>query len=386
MSQKDYYEVLGVTKSAGTSDIKKAFVKLAKKYHPDLNPDDDQAKQKFQNVNEAYDVLKDPQKKAAYDQLGHAAFSESTRAGASQGGFHRSGGGQGFRGAGDFHDIFGDIFGDAMGGSRRRGSSNQMRGSDLKYSLTVTLEEAFRGVDKKINFTTEVKCSPCLGRGSQDQDANTTCMKCGGSGVRRMQQGFFAVEQTCSNCGGAGQVIKNPCSSCNGVGRVSKQKSLVVNIPAGIENNTRIRIAGEGEAGIRGGSSGDLYVFTNIEPHKKYKIEGNDIHYQLPIDVACAALGGEVEVPIIEGGRVSVKVPAGISTGEQIRLRGKGMSRVRSSARGDMFVHVYVKTPKNLTSKQKQLIEELSREMGDDKNNDSDSDTSFISKMKKFWS
>ncbi len=381
MSKRDYYEILQVSKSANASEIKKAYLKLAKKYHPDQNPDNPDAEKNFKEISEAYDILKDEQKRAAYDRMGHAAFSHGT--GASSG---FSGGGTGFN-SNDINDIFGDFFNDFMGssrsGARNRGNINS-RGADLKYNISINLEEAFSGVDKSVSFSTEVKCSPCSGSGSKDSGSTTSCSTCGGAGVIRMQQGFFTIEQTCNKCGGQGQMIKNPCSTCHGQGRISKQKNLVINIPAGIENGTKIRITGEGEAGLRGGSNGDLYVFVSIKPHDIYKLENGNLHFKLPLTFTKAALGGEVEVPTIDGSKVMLTIPAGTETGDQLRLRQKGMSKVRSSARGDLYAHAYVQTPKNLTKKQRDLLEELDAELGDMKQNYSDG--GFFAKMKNLWS
>jgi len=383
MSKKDYYDILGISRSASSQDIKKAYLQLAKKYHPDTNTDDPNAEQKFKELSEAYDVLKDEQKRAAYDRFGHRAF-ENGGAGAAGGGFGGFGGQGGFSGA-DMNDIFGDFFNDFMGGSRRaRTKSPQVRGSDLKYNLEISLEDAFKGLDKKINFTTEVKCAPCEGHGTKDKASTTTCPQCGGAGAVRMQQGFFAVEQTCNKCNGSGNIIKNPCNTCHGQGRYPKQKHLIVNIPAGIENNTRIRIAGEGEAGIRGGSSGDLYVFISVKPHEIYQVDGADLHFKLPLSITKAALGGEVLVPLIDGSKVKLKIPAGTETGDRIRLKEKGMSKVRSSARGDLYAHAYIQTPKKLTKKQKELLEELDKELGETDTNYKDD--GFFSRMKNIWS
>lgn len=380
MSKRDYYEVLQISRSATASEIKKAYLKLAKQYHPDQNQGNPDAEKKFKEISEAYDVLKDEQKKAAYDRFGHSAFANGNSASSSYG---ASGG---YNNAADINDIFGDFFSDFMGGgarSRKRQPVN-IRGSDLKYNIAISLEEAFAGVDKNISFSTEVKCSDCSGKGSKNANSTTDCSQCGGAGVVRMQQGFFTIEQTCGKCGGAGQMVKDPCQSCHGNGRVSKHKSLLVNIPAGIEDNTRIRIAGEGEAGVRGGSSGDLYVFVTVKPHDVYRVENADLHLKLPVSFTKAALGGEVEVPTIDGTKVSLKIPAGSETGDKIRLKEKGMSKVRSTQRGDLWAHVYIVTPKNLTSKQKELLQELDKELGEPKSNYSDS--GFFSKMKNLWS
>lgn len=380
MSKKDYYEVLEVPRSADASEIKKAYLKLAKKYHPDQNANNPDAERKFKEVSEAYDTLKDEQKRAAYDRFGHAAFAQGNSASSGFGG----GKAGGFN-AQDINDIFGDFFGDFMGGSTRRTrTSTNIKGSDLKYELTISLEEAFRGTDKNINFRTEVKCSPCNGKGSQDASATANCSQCGGAGVVRMQQGFFAIEQTCSKCGGAGQVIKNPCTTCHGNGRITKQKSLIINVPSGIEDNTRIRIASEGEAGIRGGANGDLYVFVSIKPHDIYKVENSNLHFKLPISFTKAVLGGEIEVPTIDGSKVKLTIPAGSETGDQLRIKGHGMSKVRSTSRGGLYAHVYVQIPKHLTKKQKDLLEELDKELGQVNQNYSES--GFFSKMKNLWS
>lgn len=374
MSKKDYYQVLGVDKSVGQADLKKAYHKLAMQYHPDRNPDDKEAEKKFKEINEAYDILKDEQKRAAYDRFGHDAFQASGGGRShSSGEFHQ-----------DINDIFGDFFSDFMGASgRRQKPSAKIKGSDLKYNVTISLEEAFKGVDKNINFSTELKCYGCQGSGAVDGSGMINCDNCGGRGATRVQQGFFTLEQTCSKCMGAGQIIKNPCTKCHGMGRYPQQKSLLVNIPSGIEDGTRIRLVGEGEAGTRGGSNGDLYIFVNIKPHEIFKVEGIDLHCRLPINFTTAALGGEIEVPIIDGGKVSLKIPAGTQNGEKLRLRGKGMTRVRSSARGDMLAQIYVEVPKNLTKKQRELIENLDKEFSENYIND---DTSFFNKMKNLWS
>jgi molecular chaperone DnaJ len=380
MAKKDYYETLGIDRSANSGEIKKAFLKLAKKYHPDTNTADSGLEQKFKEINEAYDVLKDPQKKAAYDQLGHSAFENGSSGGFGQrqhGGFSEAGP--------DVNDIFGDFFSDFMGSrGRTRSRSTQSKGSDLKYNLDISLEEAFNGVDKKIHFTTDAKCTPCTGKGSKEPNSTTICSQCGGHGVVRMQQGFFAVEQTCNKCSGQGQIIKNPCSTCHGTGRQQKNKNLVINVPSGVEDGMRIRVAGEGEAGLRGGQVGDLYVFVKIKPHDIYKVEKDNLHFKLPLKFTKAALGGESEVPTIDGKKVLLKVPAGTETGDKLRLKGKGMSRVRSAARGDLYAHVYVETPKSLTKKQKSLLEELDKELGE--TNINYKDEGFFSKFKNIWS
>ena len=374
MTKRDYYEVLEVPRSADGPEIKKAYLKLAKKYHPDTNAGAPSAEIKFKEISEAYEVLKDEQKRAAYDRMGHSAFEQG-----GGGGFHS----RGSSNNPDINDIFSDFMGGNRGGAPRQRAS-QSRGSDLKYNLTITLEEAFTGVDKKINFNAESKCSSCDGKGTNEPNANSTCPQCSGTGAIRMQQGFFAIEQTCNKCNGQGQVIKNPCTTCHGSGRCSKHKNLIVNIPHGVENGVRIRIAGEGEAGFRGGSVGDLYVFITVSSHDIYQVEGSNLHFRLPLNFTKAALGGEVDIPTIDGSTITLKIPAGTQTGDKLRLKGKGMSRIRSSERGDFYAHAFVQTPKNLTKKQKELLEELDKEFGETKENYSSD--GFFSKMKNIWS
>lgn len=374
MTKKDYYEVLGVARSAEASEIKKAYLQLAKKYHPDTNQNSPESEKKFKEISEAYDTLKDPQKKSAYDRFGHDAFENGA-------GRYQS---RSSRGGPDINDIFGDFFSDFMGGRGGSQTKSHVRGADLKYNIEITLEEAFTGIDKQINFTAEAKCTPCDGKGSKDANSTTTCSQCKGHGAVRMQQGFFTLEQTCNVCGGQGQVIKNPCSTCHGTGRSSKSKNLIVNIPAGVENGVRIRIAGEGEAGLRGGPVGDLYVFINIKQHEVFQVEGDNLHLKLPLNFAKAALGCEVEIPTIEGSKVKLTVPAGTQTGDRLRLKGKGMSRVRSSVRGDLYAHAFVETPKKLTKRQTELLEQLAQEFGD--TNTNYKNEGFFSKVKNIWS
>ncbi len=375
MSTKDYYQILGVTKNATQVELKKAYHKLAMQYHPDRNPQDKQAEKKFKEISSAYDVLKDEQKRTAYDRFGHDAFHNS----ASSAGKHSS---AGF--SHDVNDIFGDFFNDFMGsGARRQSSSANIRGADLKYDITVSLQEAFHGIDKNISFTSEVKCQTCNGSGSESDTGMTKCDACAGQGVIRRQQGFFTLEQTCVKCQGAGQIIKSPCKKCHGQGRYSQHRNLLVNIPAGIAEGTRIRLTGEGDAGVRGSNNGDLYIFVTIKPHDLYRVDGTNLHCRLPITFIKAVLGGEVEVPDIEGGRVKLRIPVGTQSGEQLRLKGKGMSKVRSTIRGDMFVHIHIEIPKNLTKKQKELLELLDKELASDKEED---DANFFNKMKNLWS
>lgn len=375
MSKRDYYEVLGLSKSASADEIKKAYRKLAMQYHPDKNPDDANADKKFKEATEAYEILKDEQKRAAYDQYGHNAF------GHGGGGGGHAGGGGGNAGFHNMHDIFGDIFGDFMGGNARPKQTREVRGSDLKYNISISLEEAFHGVERNIAFTTAVKCGTCSGHGSEDKDAFMSCNTCQGRGSVRMQQGFFAIEQTCHSCQGLGKKIKNPCKKCRGTGRTEEKKSLLVNLPSGIENNTRIRLTGEGEAGMYSGSSGDLYIFVSIASHPIFRVEGADLHCRLPVSMTTAILGGELELPAIEGGTIKLKIPQGTQNGDKLKIREKGMSKVRSTSRGSMYAHVYVEIPKNLTARQKELLQELDKEFS----NTDTSDKSFFDKMKNLW-
>ncbi len=379
MAKRDYYEVLGVSKGASAEELKKAYRTKAKELHPDRNSDNPQAEAQFKEVNEAYDVLKDADKKAAYDRFGHAAFEGGMGGG---GGGPRGGFGQGdFASA--FSDVFEDLFGDFMGGRGGGGGarSRAQRGSDLRYNMRVSLEEAYSGIQKTINVPASITCEACHGSGAEGGAEPVTCPTCSGMGKVRAQQGFFTVERTCPTCGGMGQIVKNPCKVCNGAGRVEKERSLSVNIPAGVETGTRIRLAGEGEAGLRGGPSGDLYIFIEVKDHALFQRDGTTLYCHVPISITTAALGGEVEVPTIDGGMSRVKVPEGSQTGKQMRLRGKGMPALRGGGSGDMLIELSVETPVKLTSRQKELLREfesLSRE-----NNPEGS--SFFSKVKGFW-
>lgn len=374
MSKKDYYQVLEVGKTVSQAEIKKAYHKLAMQYHPDRNTDDNQAEKKFKEVNEAYDVLKDEQKRAAYDRFGHSAFQAggSSSQASSSSEFH------------NVNDVFGDLFGDFMSASasRPRTSSAKMKGSDLKYNITISLEEAFTGINKNISFATELKCDSCQGSGSEAGSSMVYCDYCQGRGVTRVQQGFFTLEQTCSKCLGAGQIIKNPCKKCQGIGRYARQKNLAVNIPLGIEDSTRIRLVGEGEAGVRGGGSGDLYIFVAIKPHDIYRVDGSNLHCRLPISFTTAALGGELRVPLIDGRKILLKILPGTQNGDKLKLKGEGMTKVRSSVKGDMLAQVHVEIPKILTKKQKDLLESLAKEFGD---HDAADETNFFNKMKSLW-
>ncbi|WP_299374840.1 molecular chaperone DnaJ [uncultured Kiloniella sp.] len=372
MSKKDFYEVLGVSRSADAKELKSAYRKLAMKYHPDRNPDDAEAEKKFKEINEAYGVLKDDQQRAAYDNYGHAAF-ENGGPGAG-GGF----GGGGF-GGGGFADIFEEMFGGFGGGGRSAGGSQ--RGGDLRYNMEISLEDAYTGKEAEIRIPSAVSCDVCDGSGAEKGSSPVTCGTCKGAGRVRMQQGFFTVERTCHTCQGVGKVIEKPCGNCHGSGQVEKEKTLQVNIPAGVEEGNRIRLAGEGEMGARGGTPGDLYIFLSIEPHRIFQREGADIYCRVPISMTQAALGGSVEVPTIDGGRAKVSIPDGTQSRQQFRLRSKGMSVLRSSSRGDMYVEVTVETPVNLTKRQKELLREFEEESGDN----SPLSSGFFKRVKEFW-
>ncbi|HEY9148214.1 MAG TPA: molecular chaperone DnaJ [Gammaproteobacteria bacterium] len=372
MSKRDYYEVLGVQRNATEAEIKKAFKRLAMKYHPDRNPDDDEAKQKFGEAREAYDVLSDAQKRAAYDQFGHAGV---------EGGM--GGGPGGFGGGGaSFSDIFGDVFGDIFGGGRG-GGQRVYRGADLRYNLEISLEEAVAGTTVKIRIPTLVGCEECGGSGAKKGSSPTTCPTCHGHGQVRMQQGFFSVQQACPRCQGSGQIIDDPCQVCHGEGRVQKQKTLSVKVPPGVDNGDRIRLTGEGEAGENGGPAGDLYVQISVREHPIFTRDGNDLYCEVPISFTTAALGGELEVPTLDG-RVKLKVPAESQSGKLFRLRGKGVKSVRSNHVGDLMCKVMVETPVNLTSKQKELLREFEQSMaGNDKH--SPRHHSWLDGVKKFF-
>jgi molecular chaperone DnaJ len=353
MAKRDYYELLGVSKTATAEDLKKAYRKLAMQYHPDRNPGDKQAEQQFKEISEAYDVLKDDQRRAAYDRFGHAAFENGGRGGAGAGDF-------GF--AAGFADIFDEMFGEFMGG--RRGPSANTRGNDLRYNLEISLEEAFKGRQTTVRVPTMSPCEHCGGSGAEAGSKPVSCPTCYGNGRVRAQQGFFTIERTCPSCHGAGRVIENPCRHCGGQGRARKEKTLSVTIPPGVEDGTRIRLAGEGEAGLRGGAPGDLYIFLAVKPHRLFQRDGANIHCRVPISMPTAALGGTIEVPTIDGGRAKVNVPAGTQSGHQFRLKNKGMSVLRSAARGDMYVQVMVETPVHLTKRQQELLREFEKAGG----------------------
>lgn len=371
MSKRDYYDVLGVPKGSEKEAIKKAYRTKAKELHPDRNSDNPNAEAQFKEVNEAYEVLKDAEKKAAYDRYGHAAFESG-------------GGGTGFGGSGDFSsafsDVFDDLFGDFMGGGRG-GRKQQSRGSDLRYNLSISLEDAFAGLQKTINVPSSVACGSCNGTGAAGGSSPTTCPTCSGLGKVRATQGFFTVERGCPTCSGAGQIIKNPCSSCGGQGTQKKDRALSVNVPPGVETGTRIRLAGEGETGPRGGISGDLYIFIEVSKHKIFERDGLNLFCRVPVSMAKASLGGEVEVPTIDGGRSRVRIPAGSQSGRQMRLKGKGMPAIKTVQKGDMFIEMAVETPVNLTARQKELLQEF-EELSEDNNPETNS---FFSSVKTFW-
>lgn len=379
MAKRDYYEVLGLSRGASAEEIKKAYRKKAKELHPDRNKDNPDSESEFKEAGEAYDVLKDPEKKAAYDRFGHAAF-EGGMGGPRPGGGGMGGGGQGdFASA--FSDVFDDLFGDFMGGGRGSSRQRAARGSDLRYNLRITLEEAYAGLQKSISVPSSVMCDACNGSGAEGGAEPTPCPTCSGMGKVRAQQGFFTVERTCPTCSGLGQIIKNPCKVCHGAGRIEKDRSLSVNIPAGVETGTRIRLAGEGEAGMRGGPAGDLYIFIEVAPHELFQREDRNLFCRVPVAMATAALGGDIEVPTIDGGRSRVKIPEGSQSGRQMRLRGKGMPGLRGGPNGDMFIELAVETPVNLTARQKELLREFD---GLSENNNPES-RSFLSSVKNFW-
>lgn len=373
-NKRDYYEVLGVAKTANAEELKKAFRKQAMQFHPDRNPGNTEAEHKFKEVGEAYDVLRDDQKRAAYDQYGHAAF---------EGGMGGRGGGQGFDFT-SFSDIFDDLFGEFMGGQRggQRGGGN--RGSDLRYNLEITLEDCFKGKAAKIRVPTSIACESCDGSGAEAGAQPIACPTCKGAGKVRAQQGFFTIERACPTCGGAGRVIEKPCKVCGGAGRTHKEKTLSVDIPPGVDEGNRIRLAGEGEAGLRGGASGDLYVFLTVKPHRLFRREGQHLHCRVPVSMTTAALGGSVEVPTLDGGQARITLPEGTQTGKQFRLRGKGMPSLQQSGfgagNGDLYIQVMVETPVKLSKKQRELLEEFAKLDGEESSPES---TGFFDKVKE---
>ena len=382
MAKRDFYEVLGVTRNANEQDLKSAYRRLAKDFHPDRNAGDQDAERKFKEVNEAYEALKDPQKRAAYDQFGHAAF---------EGGMGGRGGQQGFgpEFASSMSDIFDDLFGEFMGGRRgggggqqRQRSGGKERGADLRYNLEIQLTEAFNGKTAQVRVPASVSCETCSGTGAKPGTKPKPCTTCAGHGKVRASQGFFTIERTCPACHGRGETIDEPCTSCSGAGRTTKERTLSVNIPAGVEDGTRIRLAGEGEAGLRGGPAGDLYIFLSLKPHEFFQRDGADVFCKVPIAMTTAALGGQIDVPTLEGTSTRVKVPEGTESGKQFRLKGKGMPVLRSKVTGDMYIQVEVETPKNLNKRQRELLEDFEKASHKETSPES---AGFFSRVKDFF-
>ena len=373
MSKRDFYDILGVNRDASDEEIKKAYRKLAMKHHPDRNPDNPKAEDHFKEAKEAYEILSDPQKRAAYDQYGHAGVDPQAGMG---GGFGA--------GAGGFSDAFGGIFDEIFGGSARGGRSNVYRGADLRYNLEITLEQAAFGTETKIRIPTMENCEACKGSGAKAGTQPKTCPTCLGSGQVRLQQGFFSIQQTCPKCHGTGKFIADPCGSCHGAGRVKQHKTLAVKIPAGVDEGDRIRLSGEGEHGINGGPSGDLYVQIHLKPHSVFQRDQNDLHCEMPISFTTAALGGEIEIPTLDGA-ANLKIPAETQSGKIFRLRGKGIKGVRSHAQGDLLCHVVVETPVNLTERQKELLRELEESSSGDAERHNPRAKSWMDKVKEFF-
>lgn len=374
MAGKDYYKILGVEKNADADEIKKAYRRLVTKHHPDRNKDNPKAaEEKFKEVNEAYEVLKDDQKRAAYDRFGSEGLS---------GGMGGPGGGFA---AGGFSDIFEDMFSDLMG--RRRGDSGaNLRGADVQYAMDITLEDAFKGKEVPLRVPVNDTCDACGGSGAEAGTKPETCSTCSGHGRVRLQQGFFTIERTCSTCGGAGTILRSPCKKCVGTGRVKREKTLNITIPAGVETGRRIRLAGEGEAGVRGGPPGDLYILLTIRPHRLFRRENADLHCRVPITMTRAALGGEVDVPTIEGGTTQVSISAGTQSGQKLRVKGKGMSILHSGSRGDLYIEAFVETPVNLSRKQQDLLQQLDATLGGPgASKHSPESSGFFKKVKEFW-
>ena len=372
MSKRDFYDILGVSRTADARELKSAYRKLAMKYHPDRNPGDEKAEKAFKDVNEAYNILKDDQQRAAYDQYGHAAF---------EGGGGQGGGAGSFDFGGGFADIFEEMFG-GFGGGRRAGGAQ--RGADLRYNMQISLEDVFQGKSTEIKIPSAVKCQSCQGSGAQKGTQPENCGQCKGHGRVRVQQGFFTMERACPACGGQGKVIKSPCGSCHGAGQIQKEKTLQVKIPAGIDEGNRIRLSGEGEPGQKGGSAGDLYIFVTIEPHTIFQRDEANIYCRVPLSMVKAALGGSLEVPTIDGGRARLTIPDGTQSKQQFRLSGKGMPVLHSHQRGDMFVEVAVETPVHLTKRQRELLQEFASEASDDHSNSPQS-RGFFDRAKEFW-
>jgi molecular chaperone DnaJ len=369
MAKRDYYEVLGVNKDASEEDIKKAYRKLAMKHHPDRNPDNPKSEERFKESKEAYEILSDAHKRGAYDQFGHAGVDPSGAAGA----------GAGF---GNFADAFGDIFSDIFGGNR--GRSNVFRGADLRYNLEVSLEEAARGTETRIRIPAMEECETCKGSGAKPGTSPTTCTTCQGQGQVRMQQGFFSIQQTCPRCHGTGKMVASPCASCSGAGRIKRHKTLSVKIPAGVDEGDRIRLSGEGEAGLNGGPPGDLYVVIHTRAHPVFQRDHNDLHCEMPISITAAALGGDIDIPTLDG-YAKIKVPPETQTGKVFRLRGKGIKGVRATAPGDLLCHVVVETPVNLTSRQRELLTELEAINQKDGGRHNPRSKSWMEKVREFF-
>jgi len=372
MAKADFYETLGVSREADEKALKSAYRKLAMQFHPDRNPDNAEAEAKFKEVNEAYETLKDPQKRAAYDRFGHAAFENGGMGGA----------GAGFGAAGGFSDIFEDIFGEMMGGGRARRGGGRERGADLRYNMEITLEEAYAGKTAQVRVPSSITCEVCSGSGATPGSEPVTCSTCGGAGRVRAASGFFSIERTCPACNGRGQTIEDPCTNCHGEGRVIQERSLSVNIPAGIEDGTRIRLAGEGEAGFRGGPAGDLYIFISVKPHEFFQRDGSDLYCKVPISMTKAALGGQFEVATMDGAYARVKVPEGTQSGRQFRLKGKGMPVLRQAQMGDLYIQITVETPQNLSKRQRELLQEFDSISATENNPQS---TGFFTRMKEFF-
>ena len=373
MAKRDYYDVLGINKRANPEEIKAAYRKLAVKFHPDKNPGDKNAEDKFKEASEAYGILSDKNKKENYDNFGHAAFENN--------GGGQSGGFGGFGGS-DFSDIFEDFFGDFGGGRKNSRRSSNNRGSDLRYDLSITLEEAYSGKKQNIQFTTSDKCNTCKGSGSKPGFSADRCTYCGGSGKIRSNQGFFTVQQTCPQCSGSGEEITNPCNDCNGRGNKQISKKISVTIPKGVDDGTRIRLTGKGEAGTRGGASGDLYLFINVKSHDLFKRSDENLFFEFPISIADAALGTTIEIPTIDGGKAKIKIPEGTQSGKQFRLRSKGMPYMRGSGNGDLYVQINTEVPISLNKEQKELLDKF-RKIENDKSNPSVKQ--FFKKVKSFW-
>ena len=372
MAKRDYYDVLGVNKSADKEEIKKAYRKLALKHHPDKNKGDKSSEEKFKEASEAYHVLSDEKRKANYDQFGHAAFQGA----GGQGGFSN------FDFSSSFSDIFEDVFGDFGFGRQSRGGRSRNRGNDLRYDISINLNDAFIGTEKKVNYTTYKKCKTCSGSGAKPGSKPSACSYCGGQGRVRSSQGFFTIQQTCPECGGEGQKITNPCGNCNGMGKQQSNENVAVKIPQGVDDGTRIRLAGKGEAGSKGGSNGDLYLFISVEPHNIFKRSEENLYYELPISFTDAALGSTVEVPSIDGKKTKIKIPSGTQSGKQLRLKGKGMPVLKRSIYGDLYIRIITEVPTSLTKRQKELLIEF-KTLEDTKSNPLIK--SFFEKAKKFW-